>query len=201
MRYLHLAAFEHLPQGGGVAEYSRGGILTHDIRHRRIYHLAVRAHGCGIEGGGAVGPYGRKLRVVSHKNQTALPPAAYVCYKVFEQRAAAEDLSVGRGVGEHRRLVDDEYTPLHAVYVERVFRFVVGIGALAVDAFVYCVGLGARILCQDFGGAPRRRQKHARDIHCAQHLHQRRDEGGLSRSGITVENENRGVIGRREILR
>lgn len=84
--YVALAALEHLPQHGGVVEYSRVGILAHDVRHRRIGHVAERAHGGGVEGGGAVGPHGRQLGVVAHEYEAALAPL-----RTYDMRSSSSE--------------------------------------------------------------------------------------------------------------
>ena len=192
--YLAEVVFQHATHHRGVEKYARFNALAYHVVHRRICHVAVMQQRRRLQRRTVIGPHGRQLGVVAYQNQSAIASLAHVCYKVLQKRSAAEYLAVARRIGEHRRLVDDEHRALLLVHVERVFRLVIGVGALAVDAFVDGEGLLPRIACQHLRRAPRRSQQNALHARLAKHGDQCRNECRFARSRIAVEHENTRII-------
>ncbi len=191
---LEKPVFEHAPHQRSIEENARLGLLTHHLVERPADRLAVATERRGIERRAAIGTHGRQLGAVARQHQTAAAAAADIPHQIRQQRSAAEERPVGRRVGEHRSLVDDEDGPLLRIEVERELRFVGGIGPLAVDAFVDRQRLPARIARQHLGGPARRREQHAPYPRRFERRDQSGDQRGLARAGVTVEHENLGKI-------
>ena len=143
IRKLHLQVWhlvdsilEHTAQESGIVEYARSGLLAHHIIHRGIDHIAIATHHGLIQRRAIRGAHGRQLCIVTNQNQSTILTLTDIFNKVIQERATAENLTLGGGVGEHRRLIDDEDCAPLLVHIEREVRLVVGRGALAVDSLV-----------------------------------------------------------------
>ena len=199
-RNLVNAVLEHAAHQRRIEQDARAGLLAHHIVHRAVNHLAVGGQRRRVERRTEVAPHGRQLRTVADQHQAAAAAVADVLHQVRQQRTAAEQRPVRRAVGEHRRLVHDEDRSAFGIEVQRKFRFVVGIGALAVDALVNRKGLLAGILCQHLGRTPRRSEQDRFDTQILKRPDHCRDERRLACSGISVEHENPRKIVVSEVL-
>ena len=189
-RYFADAVLQHAAYQGGVEQNTRFGLLAHHFIQRRVNHLPIDGQSFRIERRGVVHPDRRKLRIVAHENQPAALPAAHVTHQIVEKRPAAEDRPVRRTVCQHRSLVHDEHGPPLLVDVEREFRLVVGIGALAVDPLVNGQGRFSRITGQHLGRPSRRSQQHGFDAAILERPDQSGDQRRLSGTRVTVQYEN-----------
>ena len=184
------AVFEHAAHQRGVEEDARLRLLPHHLVHRAVDDAAVGIHRHRVERRAEIGPDGRQLRAVADQHQTASAAAADILHEVRKQRSAAENGSALRVVRKHRSLIDDEHRPAFGVDVEREFRFVIGIRALAVNAFVDGKCLLLSVLGQHFGGTPCGGQQHGFDSQIFKRADKPGDKRRFSGSGITVQHEN-----------
>ena len=200
-RYFTDTVLQHAAYQGSIEQNPQFGLLTHHFIQRRVNHLSIDGQGFRIECRGVIRPDRRKLRIVAHEDQPAVPAAAHVTHQIVEQCSAAEDRPVRRTVCQHRSLVHNEYgTPL-LVDVERKFRLVVGIGALAVDPLVNGQGRFSRITGQHLGRPSRRSQQHGFDAAILECPDQSGDQRRLSGTRVTVQHENGRRIALGQILR
>src|SRR5699024_4592453 len=184
------ARFEHAAYQRGVAKDARIFAVTHHFVQRAVRDRAVRGHEVGVEGRTAVVTYGRQLGVVAYEQDAAARALTDVTEQVVEQRTASErGARIGRG-GKHRSLVDDEACVLRAVEVEREARFRVGGTFLPVYLFMYGRGAEARMACHDLRGASGGGEQYRLYLQLFERRHERRDDGRLGRSGITVQDED-----------
>ena len=184
------AVFEHATHHRGVEQDARLRLLPHHFVHRAVNDVAVGVHRRGIERRTEIGPHGRQLGAVADQHQPAPAAAADILHQVRKQRSAAENRPAARRIGEHRSLVNDEHRPALPVEIEREFRFVISVRALAVDAFVDGKSLFLSVLGQHFGCPPRGRQQHGFDSQIFKRPDQSPDERRFSGARITVQHEN-----------
>ena len=184
------AVLEHAPHERGIEKDPRLGLLAHHIVHRSVLDIAETGERRGVERRAAIGPDGRQLGAVADEHQAAVTAAADVLHEVFEQRPGAEKRPAARAVGEHRGLVDDEYRPLLGIEVERIFRFVIGIGALSVYPLVDGKSLFLSVLGEDFGRTARRGEQDGFDIQILKRPHECRYQRRFACAGIPVQHEN-----------
>ena len=184
------SVFEHAAHQRGVEEDARLRLLPHHLVHRAVDDVTVGVHRRRVERRAEIGPDGRQLRAVADQHQAASAAAADVLHEVRKQRSAAENGSALRVVRKHRGLVDDEHRSALGVDVEREFRFVIGVRALTVNAFVDGKCLFLSVLGQHFGGTPRGGQQHGFDSQVFKRTDKPGDKRRFSGSGIAVQHEN-----------
>ena len=159
-RYFVDTVFEHAAHQRSIEQNTRLHLLAHHLVHQPVDDFAVARNRRRIERRTEIAPDGRQLRAVADQNQPATASAAHVTHQVFQQRSAAEQCAVARRIGEHRGFVHDEDGTLFPVEVEREFRFVIGVGALAVDAFVDRKRLLPAVAGEHFGRPSGRSEQH-----------------------------------------
>ena len=194
VRNLVDAVFEHAAHQRGVEQNARLGLLTHDLVHRTVLHVAEAGQHRRVERRAAIGPHGRQLGAVADQNQTARAAAADILHEVLQQRSGTEQRPVVRTVRQHRSLVHDENGPLFGVDVERIFRFIIGVGPLTVNPLVDGKCLFLSVLGQHLGGPARRSQQNGFDIQILKRTNQRRDQSRFARTRIPVQHKNPGKI-------
>ena len=131
-----------------------------------------------------------QLRAVADDDQPAVAALADVGDQVFEQLPGAEYRTVGRIIGQHRRLVDDKYGPLLFIIVERKGSVLGSQRFLPVNLLMDGVGFRSGVTTHHLGSPPRRRQQDRPDPKSGQGFHQRGDQRSLSRSGVSVQDKN-----------
>ena len=189
------ARLQHAPHHGGVEQDARIVALAHHFVQRAVLHRTVCCHEIGVERRTAVVSYWRQLGIVAHEEDAAACTLPDISEEVVEQRATSEGRARIGGGGEHGGFVDDETGILFAIEVEREPRFGVCRTFLPVDFLVYRGGAESRMARHDFRRPSGRGEHYGFYPQLFKCRHERRDDGRLARSCISVEDEDAFGIG------
>jgi hypothetical protein len=114
---------------------------------------------------------------------------------IVEQASSAKHRSFRRVVGNHRRLVDNKQRVLVVVASKAEMRVLGVVAPALVDFAVYGERTVARVCRKHLRRPSRRRQQHSLSAQCRQCCDQRSCERCFARSGISVEQKDRAVVG------
>ena len=84
VRNLVDAPFEHATHERGVEQNARLRLLPHDLVHRAVDHVAIRAHGRFVERRAEIRPHGRQLGAVADQDEAAGTAAADILHEVLQ---------------------------------------------------------------------------------------------------------------------
>lgn len=141
-----------MPDGGGIEEYARRLVLSHDLGKRKF----GRAESGGeesveVEGGRVVLSDGRELRIIADEQHPASVAAVDKRDEVVEESSRAEGSFGVAAVGDHRSLVDDKKSVRGEVLSESERGFAETL--LSVDFLMNGIGRRASVGSHDLGGA------------------------------------------------
>ena len=184
------SVFEHAAHQCGIEQNPRLSLLAHHFIHRPIDNFSIGRHRRGIQRRAEIASDGRQLGAVTHQNQPTAPPRTHIIDQIRKQGSTAENRTCGGRIRQHRGLVDDEYSSPLGIQIQREFRFVIGIRTLTIDPLMNGKCLLLSILSQHLCGPSRRGQQYGFDTQFLERPDKRRNQRCLTRSGISVQNEN-----------
>ena len=159
-------------------------MTNHLGKHRFVYFQAIASQHIGRQGRTFFLTNRRQLCRITDEHQPASLPGIDILNKVIKQPARTEHGTRQTIVGYHRRFIYNEKGMLMQIVVDGKVIDFIGKALLSIDFLMNGVSGMTCIMSKDFGCSPRRCQKHTLLFQAVERLHQRPNQGGLSRTCI-----------------
>ena len=182
--------FEHTTYVRGIKQNARSTLLPYDVIEQNGFGRTVNAHLLRIECRTVVVAHRRQLCGISHNDQTAIRPLPDVSDQILEQLPRSENRPFGRVVRQHRGLVDNKDRRPLLIIIERERCHLAGQRLLPVNLLMDRICLGSGIATHHLRRTSRWRQQYRSYAKLGKRTHQCGNQRRLSRSGISVQDEN-----------
>ena len=176
--------------------------LSHHLRKNALRNLqAITAQRIGRQCGTFFFAYRRKLRRIANQHQSASLTAVHILYQIVEQTPATEHTARQSVVTNHRSLINYEQSMLMKIRIHRKIIQLVRERLLSVYPAMNGIRRMSRMMREHLGRSTSRSQQHTFLLQAIQSLDYSTDQRCFSGSGISLQEVNRVMFGRKKEIR